>query len=139
MGTRADFYIGRGEKAEWLGSIAYDGYPDGQVSMKAFAKVKTVKAMRALVASVKARANDFTDPSQGWPWPWEDSQTTDYAYAFDKGKVWGSGFGGKWFDAGKPEPENEDGSDKSALFPNMKSKQNVTLGPRSGLFIVTAR
>ncbi len=29
MGTRADFYIGRGEKAEWLGSVAWDGYPTG--------------------------------------------------------------------------------------------------------------
>lgn len=29
MGTRADFYVGRGESAEWLGSIAWDGYPSG--------------------------------------------------------------------------------------------------------------
>jgi hypothetical protein len=29
MGTRADFYVGRGETAEYLGSIAWDGYPDG--------------------------------------------------------------------------------------------------------------
>jgi len=29
MGTRADFYVGRGEQAEWLGSIAWDGYPSG--------------------------------------------------------------------------------------------------------------
>ena len=27
MGTRADFYVGRGEKAEWVGSIAMDGVP----------------------------------------------------------------------------------------------------------------
>lgn len=25
MGTRADFYSGRGKTAEWLGSIAWDG------------------------------------------------------------------------------------------------------------------
>jgi hypothetical protein len=25
MGTRADFYVGRGPEAEWLGSVAYDG------------------------------------------------------------------------------------------------------------------
>jgi hypothetical protein len=29
MGTRADFYVGRGETAEWLGSIAWDGNPGG--------------------------------------------------------------------------------------------------------------
>jgi hypothetical protein len=31
MGTRADFYIGRGTEAEWLGSVAWDGYPGGVI------------------------------------------------------------------------------------------------------------
>jgi len=26
MGTRADFYVGMGKDAEWLGSVAWDGY-----------------------------------------------------------------------------------------------------------------
>ena len=26
MGTRADFYLGEGSAAEWLGSVAWDGY-----------------------------------------------------------------------------------------------------------------
>ena len=25
MGTRADFYVGVGKKAEWLGNVAWDG------------------------------------------------------------------------------------------------------------------
>ncbi len=29
MGTRADFYIGRGPTAEWIGSLPLDGYPEG--------------------------------------------------------------------------------------------------------------
>ena len=29
MGTRADFYVGKGKDSEWLGSIAWDWYPDG--------------------------------------------------------------------------------------------------------------
>lgn len=29
MSTRADFYVGRGAEAEWIGSISWDGYPDG--------------------------------------------------------------------------------------------------------------
>lgn len=33
MGTIADFYVGRGPKAEWIGSIAWDGYPDGIVAI----------------------------------------------------------------------------------------------------------
>ena len=27
MDERADFYVGRGEDAEWLGSITWNGYP----------------------------------------------------------------------------------------------------------------
>jgi hypothetical protein len=26
MGTRGDFYVGRGKDAEWIGSIAYDAF-----------------------------------------------------------------------------------------------------------------
>lgn len=29
MGTRADFYVRKGGEMEWLGSIPWDGYPDG--------------------------------------------------------------------------------------------------------------
>lgn len=29
MGTRADFYVKRTDHLLWLGSIAWDGYPDG--------------------------------------------------------------------------------------------------------------
>lgn len=42
MGTRADFYVGRGKDAEWIGSVAFDGYPDGFERDDLFsAKVKT--------------------------------------------------------------------------------------------------
>jgi hypothetical protein len=117
MGTRADFYIGRGESAEWLGSIAWDGHPD---SIDApVRKATTEKAFRgALVEFFKGR-DDVTLPEHGWPWPWDDSTTTDYAYAFDGKHVWGCCFGSRWFDARKPEPEDHP-DEKSAVFPNMK-------------------
>lgn len=31
MGTRADFYVGRGENAKWIGSITRGGYIEGGV------------------------------------------------------------------------------------------------------------
>jgi hypothetical protein len=146
MGTRADFYIGRGKDAEWLGSIAWDGYPDGLTAdsdkcAEDLNKVELLAAtdgagFRDALTSFLATRDDATYPNQGWPWPWNDSRTTDYAYAFDGGKVWASSFGGEWFDPLLPEPEDDEG-EKVAVFPNMKQRKSLTLGKRSGLTTIT--
>jgi hypothetical protein len=94
MGTRADFYIGRGLKAEWLGSIAWDGSPD--CLTKGMLKAKDRRAFRKALKEFFAGRDDVTLPEQGWPWPWEDSCTSDHAYAYDGGKVWVSSFGRKY-------------------------------------------
>ena len=133
MGTRADFYVGRGKDAEWLGSIAWDGYPGGLEAPQLLAATGEPH-FREEVASLLAKRDDGTVPGDGWPWPWKDSQTTDYAYAFDDGKVWASGFGRDWLAADGPEPDDGD-LPKTAIFPDMTAKQNVTLGKRSGVII----
>ena len=84
MGTRADFWIGIGSTAEWIGSISFDGNPDGVPSPLFDAKTEAQfrrLAARVLDGCEKERA-PFTRPTEGWPWPWEDSRTTDYAYAW---------------------------------------------------------
>ncbi len=169
MGTRADFYLGRGTGAEWLCSTAWDGYPESiddalldATSNEAFAE--------ALRAFVKGR-DDVSTPENGWPWPWKDSHTSDYAYAYDDGCVWISGYWGNgyssgqsWWlpvaelrkhealwlawrarqkarggedDPGDPEPPDEPHSDIEAEFPDMTDVQNVTLGGRSGVLILS--
>ena len=129
MGTRADFYIGIGPTAEWLGSIAWDGYPDGLTI-----DAPDEAGFRANVAELAKRA-DWTSPEQGWPWPWEDSNTTDYAYAWDGAKVVAAHFGYGWWPvadwASKP-PE----SVKSCDFPDMSARKRVTLGRRSGVIVL---
>jgi hypothetical protein len=145
MGTRADFYVGRGEKAEWLGSIAWDGYPDG-ITPNVLAAT-TEDEFRAVVKDFATTREDWTAPEMGWPWPWDTSHTTDYAYAFDGGVVYGSGFGHPWFDAREPEPDGwdeETGTEIVAdgpapVFPDMSARKAVTLGRRSGLIVVEAR
>jgi hypothetical protein len=92
MGTRADYYLGRGERAEWLGSSAWDGHP---VSLKEIAGAETEKAFLDAV-NERLSEDDGTRPKDGWPWPWETSSTTDFAYAWDEGKVWISCFGREW-------------------------------------------
>lgn len=142
MGTRADFYVGLGPEAEWLGSIAWDGYllaeargghllavdPDDPLHL-------SEDQWRADVASMADRA-DWTSPEQGWPWPWADSRTTDYAYAFVPGEdlIVYSIFGEPWMVLGtdlrwaatKPE------------FPDMTERQAVTYGSRSGVMLLQA-
>lgn len=148
MGTRADFYVGRGSDAEWLGSIAFDGYRvaemkqdgiKGNDDYMACWSIKTASnesGYRTAVSQLLALNDDATTPDQGWPWPWEDSQTTDYAYAFDGERVWVSRYGREWFNPQEEQPEHDSG--KVAVFPNMKDRAAVTFGKRSGLIVLGA-
>jgi hypothetical protein len=135
MGTRADFYVGRGLKADWVASIAWDGYPEGIED-----KIKDATTREEFLLELGkylSKRKDATLAKDGWPWPWDDSRTTDYAYAFDEGKVWASCFGHQWFEANKPEDTENDG-EKTALFPDMKDRKNVAHGSdKSGIIIVS--
>ncbi len=87
MGTRASFWIGNPmeiENREWLGCIAWDGFPGGIPGIK---EVKTAEDFRVLVLQQSER-EDFAKPDKGWPFPWADNIfLTDYTYAFFDGKV----------------------------------------------------
>jgi hypothetical protein len=160
MGTRADFYVGRGEKAEWIGSIAWDGYPTGLTPSSTLASnpqelpifaARTEEEFKKAVSEFFEPRDDVTLPERGWPWPWDDSHTTDYAYMFENGQVFVSNFGSKWvtleeymefqetyqkWDNGEIEgPEPELGH-KEAEVPNMKDRQNVRLDGGSGLIVL---
>lgn len=135
MGTRADFYVGRGEQAEWLGSIAWDGFPDC---------IPTTILHSGTEAEYKANVKLFLSEREdatidAWPWPWSNSQTTDYSYAFDSGKVWASSFGHQWFDPLQPEPEAEEDGNK-VPFPNMDTSKCLRAGSKgSGCMLITAK
>ena len=144
MGTRADFYVG----AEWLGSLGFDGYRIHEMD-EAHAtkgedngycwKIKTATNeadYRQAVTDLLGINDDATLPAQGWPWPWEDSRTTDRAYIFDgsetKCYAWGKAIILGDDEAEGPEPE--------AGWPNMSSIQNVTVGPtRSGTILISSK
>ena len=142
MGTRADFYVGSGKSAEWLGSIAFDGYRIHDMTKEASFKsldsaecweIKSATsetAFRNAVERLLQMNDDATLPADGWPWPWEDSCTTDYAYCFADGAC-------KPFSWGRPiiEGADEDHEEPKAEWPNMKEHQNVTYGPRSGVMV----
>ena len=144
MGTRADFYVGRGTEVEWLGSVAWDAYPDGLPDW--LKGSGSEPEFRENVHKFLTKRNDATFPSDGWPWPWKDSGTTDYTYAFDEGVVWASHFGSPWWSPPDAEPEWDDEKDDYAdeefrnsprpVHPDMSNVQNVTYGSRSGITII---
>jgi len=134
MGTRADFYVGKGKDAEWLGSIGWDGYPCG--ISEAVRAAADEASYRAAVSSFFATRNDVTLPEHGWPWPWNDSGTTDYSYWHFDGKTMGSCFGGEYFAC---DNEPEDAVEHQVIeMPDMSAAKKVAVagGNRSGVIAV---
>lgn len=148
MGTRADFYAGRGRDAEWLGSIAFDGTEVPDEILYAHDEAM----FRREVAEFLARRDDGTTPKDGWPWPWDTSSTTDCSYWFFDGKCWDAHE--EWkpvgavyapFDKDRPRYDGKDEDEfytswltgKPAVeYPNMADKQRVTFGARSGIIVI---
>lgn len=142
MGTRADFYVGRGKDAEWLGSIAWDGYRDG--IDKQILNCQSEAAFRHAVGAFLAKREDKTLPHEGWPWPWDTSATSDCSYWFFEGRCWDA-LGSPEFYAPCDEPAIDEDDDSYAAwsatkalveFPDMSARKNVKWGKGSGLLII---
>lgn len=131
MGTRADFYVGVGPNAEWLGSVAWDGYEWQEKPDCSLMKAKTEEEFRSAVKLISEKRDDWTSVEQGWPWPWNDSFTTDRTYAFVDGKTqdynWGC----------LPLEDEDEDTVKTVEWPNMESRKNVNYGNRSGLLFLS--
>ena len=136
MGTRADFYIGCGPDAEWLGSVAWDGYEWDNAECDLM-KATTPDAFRAAVGAIQAERRDFTAPAEGWPWPWNDSNTTDYAYVLHEGKAPAYCFGREVIARDKNDDSDEEVPNVD-WFPDMSARKNVAWGKKSGLIVVSA-
>jgi hypothetical protein len=126
MGTRADFYVGHGPEAEWLGSVAWDGYQWAE-SPCMLRCARTEEEYRAAVAKILEGQDDATTPDLGWPWPWKTSVLTDFTYAFDAGELHVYYFGRNY--------PGEEGEKKRDDWRDMSAIARVTMGERSGLLI----
>jgi hypothetical protein len=95
---------------------------------------------RARVARELAGRDDATRPEQGWPWPWDDSSTTDYAFAWDGDRVWVSCYGSAWVDLADQRLLSGD-LPKTATFPNMAARAAVAEPgtKRSGVLMFVVR
>jgi len=136
MASKADFYVGRGPRAEWLGSVGWDGKP---VAIPASLRgADDEETYRTEVAKLLKDREDAVTPDQGWPWQWDDSSGTNYAYALDKGCVKASCYGSSWWDAVKPEPDHTTLRRKVARFPDMamRRKLSTARGNRKRILVV---
>ncbi len=141
MGTRADFYVGNGKEAEWLGSIAWDGYPQND-DLAEILGAQTELDYRQLVKSVLGARDDATFPENGWPWPWEDSGTTDFSYHFVENKIRVCCFGRGMIPVAEALGGNiEYDKLEEWAFPDMTERKKVAPpgSKRSGLITVSGR
>ena len=92
MGTRAQFFVGNSQDLEgrkYLGTIAWDGYPDGFDAIRKWAAARTPRQFEKLVLAEISQRDDYADPAtRAFPFPWTDNLfLTDYTYAFFDGKA----------------------------------------------------
>lgn len=116
----ADFYVGVGPDAEWLGSVGENGWQwaaePGQRVTSPINLAKTEEEYRAAVRAMLLKEDGLV-PELGWPWEWDDSTGTDYAYSWYEGRVqcweYNSPPGG-WPDMSKPTVVPKEVSDQLA-------------------------
>lgn len=77
MGTKADFYVGMGEKSEWIGSLLRDGNV-WNIPIDIFIQVNQTM-FEEMALEFLYEHDGITDK---WPHPWADSRMSDYAYIF---------------------------------------------------------
>lgn len=134
MGTRADFYVAKPDGLEWLGSIAWDGYYIDHVAL-----ATTEEGYRQSLEEFFAGRDDVTRPEQGWPWPWDTSDTTDFGYVLIEGRgVFYSRFGHEVFSAADESDDPQPVADVSFDYPDMSARKNVRMDGGSGLIVMRA-
>lgn len=152
-----------------------DGYPSGVFASSDPAYIDLLELAYAspevsrgrwilMVQDFLSKQRTATYPQDGWPWPWDDSNISDYAYALhEDGYVVGTSFGSPWWiidpeavNGGEPmgpsgDDPDEDEEDYDCFdkkdpranrdglgfpqHPNMADFKNVTYGTRSGLIV----
>lgn len=101
MGSRADFYLGRGAKAKWIGSVTYGGYPPCENGRTPIINVCESKSEKQFIQNVKdiiaIKTNIGYNTESGWPWEYDNSRKTDYSYFFSYNLVKCSCYGSVLF------------------------------------------
>lgn len=81
MGTRADFYVVKYEKLEWIGSLYKDGHP-WNIPTDILIQINPVMFEELTVEFLQTKDSAIASRGDKWPWLWADSRLTDYSYIF---------------------------------------------------------
>lgn len=142
MGTRAQFFIGNPcdvEKRKWLGCVAWDGYPDGDLN--SLKDCTDEQSFIETLSSIMENRSDFCDPNKhDFPFPWlDDVFLTDCTYAFYDGKVIFNSFHNKPVEMKAYMNMSDEELDliKDVLPRNIKASRNIgkEKGPDSIMII----
>jgi len=79
---KADFYIGQGPEANWIGSVTYDGYPES-IPLEILICTNPTLFEELVVEFIESKNGIVKTNGQRWPWLWQDSRMTDFSYFFD--------------------------------------------------------
>ncbi|VVJ22699.1 Uncharacterised protein [Amycolatopsis camponoti] len=91
MSSYTDFYLGRGEKADWIGSLRGECYPENFLVVAPLRMALTATDARTFRAAVTNTLNCWEAEhlgqayhrELGWPWPWYSSHTSSWIITFD--------------------------------------------------------
>jgi hypothetical protein len=79
---KADFYVGLGLGAEWIGSVRKYGEITS-ISTPIFLQVNQVMYEELVFEYIRSCEGIIANHICQWPWEWMDSRMTDYSYFFD--------------------------------------------------------
>jgi hypothetical protein len=91
--TTADFYLGRGASAIWIGSVGAYGKPE--TLPRGVVSAGSQEAFRGAVKRMVHSVSQGVSPEIGWPWR-RNSLQTDYVYAWDEERIFVSVAGEPW-------------------------------------------
>ena len=96
MGTKANFYVGMGPQAEWLGYLQCDGGPDQSHIAKHFKKLpKTARGYRSKVSRILKDQKSW-GASCETPETSADNLWSTYEYTFHDNQVMVNAFYRQW-------------------------------------------
>ena len=85
MSTKADFYVGTGKDAEWIGTLLKNGSVY-YIPMDILIQVNKTMFEEMVLELLSLKQSVIPDKGDKWIHPWEDSRVTDYVYMFDNNK-----------------------------------------------------
>jgi len=80
--SKADFYVGTGTEAEWLGSLLCNG-SIWYIPLEILIQINKTMFEELTLEFLRNRGGIVPDEGGYWPHMWEDSLMTDYAFIFD--------------------------------------------------------